>query len=130
MGTVDVNYKSAPIFLYLDPDLMKGMLDPIFDYCRSDAWRFPFPAHDIGLYPRANGQVYRNFHLPDQKEVAQMPVEECGNMLTLTTAVCLRARLREGPMGPAHEVVRLPGGARPRPRGATGHRRLHRHDGP
>ena len=90
MGTVDVNYKSAPIFLYLNPDLMKGMLDPIFDYCRSDAWRFPFPAHDIGLYPKANGQVYRNFHLPDQKEVAQMPVEECGNMLTLTTAVCLR----------------------------------------
>jgi glutaminase A-like protein/uncharacterized protein DUF5127/uncharacterized protein DUF4964 len=90
MGTVDVNYKSAPIFLYLNPDLMKGMLDPIFDYCRSDAWRFAFPAHDIGLYPKANGQVYRNFHLPDQKEVAQMPVEECGNMLTLTTAVCLR----------------------------------------
>ena len=90
MGTVDVNYKSAPIFLYLNPLLMRGMLDPIFDYCRSPAWKFPFPAHDIGLYPRANGQVYRNFHLPDQKEVAQMPVEECGNMLTLTTAVCLR----------------------------------------
>ena len=90
MGTVDVNYKSAPIFLYLNPDLMKGMLDPIFDYCRSDAWRFPFPAHDIGLYPKANGQVYRNFHVPGEKEVAQMPVEECGNMLTLTTAVCLR----------------------------------------
>ena len=90
MGTVDVNYKSAPIFLYLNPDLMKGMLDPIFDYCRSDAWKWPFPAHDIGLYPKANGQVYRNFHVPDQKEVAQMPVEECGNMLTLTTAVCLR----------------------------------------
>jgi len=34
--------------------------------------------------------VYKNFHLPDQTEVAQMPVEECGNMLTLTTAVCLR----------------------------------------
>ena len=90
MGTVDVNYKSAPIFLHFNPDLMKGMLDPIFDYCRSDAWKFPFPAHDIGLYPKANGQVYRNFHVPDQKEVAQMPVEECGNMLTLTTAVCLR----------------------------------------
>lgn len=90
MGTVDVNYKSAPLFLYANPGLMKGMLDPIFDYCRSGAWKFPFPAHDIGLYPKANGQVYRNFHLPDQTEVAQMPVEECGNMLTLTTAVCLR----------------------------------------
>jgi hypothetical protein len=87
---VDVNYKSAPIFLHFNPALMRGMLDPIFDYCRSDAWKFPFPAHDIGLYPKANGQVYRNFHVPDQKEVAQMPVEECGNMLTLTAAVCLR----------------------------------------
>ena len=90
MGTVDVNYKSAPLFLYANPELMKGMLDPIFDYCRSDQWKFPFPAHDLGLYPKANGQVYRNFHLPDQTELAQMPVEECGNMLTLTTAVCLR----------------------------------------
>ncbi len=90
MGTVDVNYKSAPLFIYANPELMKGMLDPIFDYCRSDQWKFGFPAHDLGLYPKANGQVYKNFHLPHQTEVAQMPVEECGNMLTLTTAVCLR----------------------------------------
>jgi len=99
MGTVDVNYKSAPIFIYANPELLKGMLDPIFDYCRSDAWTLPFPAHDIGLYPKANGQVYKNFHLPDQTGVAQMPVEECGNMLTLTTAVCMReghARYAEG----------------------------------
>jgi hypothetical protein len=90
MGTVDVNYKSAPLFIYANPELMKGMLDPIFDYCRGDKWKFPFPAHDLGLYPKANGQVYKNFHLPDQTEVAQMPVEECGNMLTLTTSVCMR----------------------------------------
>lgn len=90
MGTVDVNYKSAPLFIYGNPVLMRGMLDPIFDYCRSEAWPYPFPAHDLGLYPKANGQVYRNFHRPEEKGVAQMPVEECGNMLTLTTAVCLR----------------------------------------
>lgn len=92
MGTVDVNYKSAPLFIYANAELMKGMLDPIFDYCRSDAWRFPFPAHDLGVYPKANGQAYRNFHLPnsDDPMAAQMPVEECGNMLTLTTSVCLR----------------------------------------
>jgi len=90
MGTVDVNYKSAPLFLYANPLLMRGMLDPIYDYCRSDAWPHPFPAHDLGLYPKANGQVYKNFHRPEEKGVAQMPVEECGNMLTLTTAVCLR----------------------------------------
>ena len=92
MGTVDVNYKSAPLFIYANPELMKGMLDPIFDYCRSDAWSFPFPAHDLGVYPKANGQAYRNFHLPNTTDplAAQMPVEECGNMLILTTSVCLR----------------------------------------
>ena len=92
MGTVDVNYKSAPLFIYANPELIKGMLDPIFDYCRSDRWPFPFPAHDLGVYPKANGQAYRNFHLPGSTDpmAAQMPVEECGNMLILTTAVCLR----------------------------------------
>jgi hypothetical protein len=92
MGTVDVNYKSAPLFIHANPELVKGMLDPVYDYCKSDAWPFPFPAHDLGVYPKANGQAYRNFHLPNSSDpmAAQMPVEECGNMLILTTSVCLR----------------------------------------
>ncbi|WP_439523006.1 glutaminase domain-containing protein [Marivita sp.] len=92
IGTVDVNYKSAPIFIRYSPALMRGMLDPIFDYCRSDKWSFPFPAHDLGVYPKANGQAYKNFHVPGTEDAlaAQMPVEECGNMLLLTTSVCMR----------------------------------------
>lgn len=84
MATVDVSYPSAPLFLLYNPSLAEGMLRPIFRYAESDAWPFPFAPHDIGQYPLGNGQVYG-----DNRMEGQMPVEECGNMLILTSAVCL-----------------------------------------
>lgn len=67
------------------------MLDPIFEYCGGSVWPHPFPAHDLGTYPRANGQVYRGFNpsVPDDIIKTQMPVEESGNMLILTAALAL-----------------------------------------
>lgn len=75
-ATVDVTYPSIPMFLLYNPELVKGMLRPVYKYAESEDWVFDFAPHDVGRYPLLNGQVY------GQNELKyQMPVEECGNML-------------------------------------------------
>lgn len=84
IGTVDVSYPSIPLFLRYNPELVKGMMRPIFRYADSEAWTFDFAPHDVGCYPKANGQVYG-----ENKLEYQMPIEECGNMLIMAAAVCV-----------------------------------------
>ncbi|NLC68438.1 MAG: DUF4965 domain-containing protein [Clostridiaceae bacterium] len=106
IATVDVSYPSSPLFLLYNPELVKGMLRPVFEFARTPAWKFDFAPHDVGRYPHANGQVYgcrkkgaSNYYItplfnkPPEMDIylleMQMPVEECGNMLIMTAAACL-----------------------------------------
>ncbi len=86
-ATVDVSYPSTPMFLLYNPELVKGMLRPIYKYALSNAWEFDFAPHDAGQYPLVNGQVYGENQLK-----YQMPVEECGNMLIMETNIALATK--------------------------------------
>lgn len=86
-ATVDVSYPSIPMFLIYNPELIKGMLRPVYRFAESDMWNFDFAPHDVGQYPLLNGQVYAN----NQEDILkwQMPVEECGNMLIMEANIAL-----------------------------------------
>lgn len=116
IGTVDVSYPSAPLFLLFQPELVRGMLRPVYRFARLPVWDRDYAPHDVGRYPYATGQVYGlraepdvplkthgarlpegsiypPFHtwpsgIPVYDDRYQMPVEECGNLLILEAAVC------------------------------------------
>ena len=112
IGTVDVSYPSVPLFLLFNTEYVKGMLRPVFQFAACDSWEFDFAPHDVGRYPYAWGQVYGLngkkgdlwfsgwnddifppfYQYPAGTDIFefryQMPVEECGNMLLMTAAVC------------------------------------------
>ncbi len=78
IGTVDVTYPSFPLFAYYNLDMAKALLNFIFELCESDKWNEPYAAHDVGCYPHVWGERYSG----------GMPVEESGNMLVMTGAIC------------------------------------------
>ena len=107
-ATVDVSYPSVPLFLLYCPELVRGMLRPIFKFSRMPVWTYDFAPHDVGRYPVMNGQIYGAFlrtkayshgdtvapyYLYPSTVNAfrlegQMPVEECGDMILMVYAAC------------------------------------------
>ncbi|POR32405.1 Uncharacterized protein TPAR_07390 [Tolypocladium paradoxum] len=75
--TVDVIFPAFPIMLYLNPDLIKWMLDPLLENSR---YHYPnnYAQHDLGTFPNAPGH-------PKGDDEA-MPLEECGNMIIMMLA--------------------------------------------
>ncbi|MBQ7095721.1 MAG: DUF4965 domain-containing protein [Clostridia bacterium] len=92
IATVDVTYPSIPLFLIYQPDLVEGMLNPIFKLIEKGLWEFDFAPHDAGQYPLANRQVYgysnKYFFNGITAFEKQMPVEECGNMILCVAGLC------------------------------------------
>lgn len=79
VNTVDLTYPESPLYLLYNPELQKGMVLSILDYALSDQRKGKnCAAHDLGQYPRANGQVYGD----------SMPLEESANIILLCDAIC------------------------------------------
>lgn len=83
--TIDVIYPASPIFLYLNPELVKLLLEPHFENQEAGHYPNKWAIHDLGThYPNATGHADGN----DE----HMPLEECGNNLIMVLAYAQRSQ--------------------------------------
>ncbi|CAG2106283.1 unnamed protein product [Medioppia subpectinata] len=76
--TVDAIYPHFPVHLYLNPTLLKYLLEPLLDYQEKGFFSKKYCLHDLGSnYPKCNGQVEHDL---------DMEVEESANMLIMMSA--------------------------------------------
>ncbi|PWN22859.1 DUF1793-domain-containing protein [Microstroma glucosiphilum] len=75
MSTVDVFFPQFPILTYLNPELLKLVMLPIFEYTESGLYPNKWCVHDLGTYPNAWGY--------NDGDDEPMQVEESGNMVIM-----------------------------------------------
>lgn len=81
--TVDVIFPFHMIALYLNPNLLRMMLDPLFINQEAGYWPHAYSIHDLGAsFPNATGHNDGN----DESQ----PLEECGDMILMTLAYAQR----------------------------------------
>lgn len=83
--TVDVIFPTIPVFLYLNPVLVKLLLEPLYE--NQEAGKYPntYAIHDLGAhYPQFIGH-------PNGDDQA-MPLEECGNMIIMSLSYAQRTK--------------------------------------
>ncbi|KAF2111539.1 glutaminase GtaA [Lophiotrema nucula] len=82
--TIDVIYPASPIFFYLNPELVKLLLEPHFENQEAGQYPNKWAIHDLGThYPNATGHTDGN----DE----HMPLEECGNNLIMVLSYAQRS---------------------------------------
>ena len=78
-NTVDVIFPAMPFFLYANPDLLKYVLEPLYQNQESGFYPNGYAIHDLGShFPNATGHV--------EGDDEYMPVEECGDMILMSYA--------------------------------------------
>lgn len=86
INTVDVLSPASPLFLYLYPEYLRLMLEPLLVYAGNGTEKYgafvpytlPWAPHDLGTWPVAD--------LPPRSQ-EQMPIEESGNMIIALAAL-------------------------------------------
>jgi hypothetical protein len=93
INTVDIFDQAYLMWLWMDPDIIPLVMQPILDWTASPAWQddslwtgipswedsqTKYCIHDLGIYPVASGRA------PGQGE--QMPIEECAGMLIMAAS--------------------------------------------
>lgn len=82
--TIDVIFPASPIFLYTNPELIRLLLDPHFEYQENGHYPNKWAIHDLGThYPNATG------HPTGDDE--PMPLEECSNNIIMVLAYVQRS---------------------------------------
>ena len=88
VNTADVIYPALPFWLYANPELLRLLLKPVFEFQESGLYHERYAMHDIGrFYPNAIG--YYSSTVPDEEGEEAMPVEESANMVILAASYYL-----------------------------------------